>query len=276
MTLTPVDLGELKNKFKEIEEKVRDKILDFYVTVCPKCGRKAIVLASIWRITEPNPFELRLLCLNCNKKFKKSPTEDDILKLREVEHEKPCWYPENKLKYPNGVEFKEGTHKTEIDSIDKLFTKRNLISLSLIYREIESIDDELHRDMFKFAFTSMVHLASKLCPVAKPSERAHWSEFSATSFWAQHRYWIPPIFMESNVWMLFESAFYGRQGLLKGKEDSNENISYLKEAKKFEDFEKGANILISTQSALDLSNIPDNSVDYVFTDPPYGGGYTIF
>ena len=30
-------------------------------------------------------------------------------------------------------------------------------------------------------------------------------------------------------------------------------------------------VRISTQSATDLSNIPDESVDYIFTDPPYGG-----
>ena len=28
-------------------------------------------------------------------------------------------------------------------------------------------------------------------------------------------------------------------------------------------------VAISTQSATDLSNIPSNSVDYIFTDPPY-------
>lgn len=28
---------------------------------------------------------------------------------------------------------------------------------------------------------------------------------------------------------------------------------------------------ISTQTATNLSNIPDNSIDYIFTDPPYGG-----
>ena len=31
-----------------------------------------------------------------------------------------------------------------------------------------------------------------------------------------------------------------------------------------------ANTMISTQSATDLRNIPDNSCDYIFTDPPFG------
>jgi hypothetical protein len=79
--------------------------------------------------------------------------------------------------------------------------------------------------------------------------------------------------MESNVWLLFESAIKGRQGLLKGKQESNDEISHFKEAKTFEDLkEKNANVLIKTHNALGLTDVvPPNSVDYVFTDPPYGG-----
>jgi DNA modification methylase len=32
---------------------------------------------------------------------------------------------------------------------------------------------------------------------------------------------------------------------------------------------KSSNLLISTQSATNLAEIPDNSIDYIFTDPPY-------
>jgi len=75
--------------------------------------------------------------------------------------------------------------------------------------------------------------------------------------------------------MLFQSAVKGRQGLLKGKKEAGETVRFYKEAKSFEDLDNGANILISTQSALRLKNAPakitKESVDYVFTDPPYGG-----
>jgi len=113
--------------------------------------------------------------------------------------------------------------------------------------------------------------------IAKPGPRSHWSRHSATSFWAVHRYWIPPRFLESNVWMLFESAaIKGAQGVLRGKKDANKQIPFYKEATAFSDLEDDANILIGTQSALDLSSIPDNSIDYVFTDPPYGGDIQYF
>jgi len=83
--------------------------------------------------------------------------------------------------------------------------------------------------------------------------------------------------MESNAWMLFESAVIkGAQGVLRGKKDSNEQIPYYEEATTFSDFDDDANILILTHSALDLSKIPNNSIDYVFTDPPYGGDIQYF
>jgi DNA modification methylase len=34
--------------------------------------------------------------------------------------------------------------------------------------------------------------------------------------------------------------------------------------------------LLLNQSSLNLSEIPTNSVDYVFTDPPYGGSVQYF
>ena len=83
--------------------------------------------------------------------------------------------------------------------------------------------------------------------------------------------------MESNVWMLFESAVFGKQGLLKGKADSANSVKSYKRAKNLEDLGNGANILFETANALELTKIvPPNSVDYIFTDPPYGGAVQYF
>ena len=273
MTLIPVDLNKFEGAFEKIKTKVESRVQKLYQTECPKCGHKATVLATIWLRENNQPIELRLFCSSCNKRRKKKPTPSDVEKITDIDKmEIPYWYPKDELRYTSGEEFQEGTH-IGIDKVSDLFTKRNLIALSMVYHEIESIEDAKIRDLTKLAFTSMVHLASKLCPIAKPSPRSHWSKFSATSFWAQHRYWIPPRFMESNVWMLFESSVLGRQGVLNGKKEAEELVSYYKEAKSFEDLKNDANIWILTGSALDLTHlgIPRREVNYVFTDPPYGG-----
>jgi len=258
-------LKRFEEAYKEIEMKTKDRILDLYQTKCPKCGKKANILVTVWLREENEPVEIRLFCSNCNKRLKKKPVSKDLERIADIEKlEIPYWYPKDKLRYPSGEEFQEGTH-VGIDTISGLFTKRNLLALSILYHEIENIKDPQIKDLMKFAFTSISHLASNMTP-DRPSR-----PFS--SFWPVHRYWVPPRFMESNVWVLFESGVLGKQGVLKGKKEAENIISYYKEAKGFDDLEKDANIWILTDSALNLEEIgiPRNSVDYVFTDPPYGG-----
>jgi len=268
MTLVPADLKEIMKAYEEIKEKVKHEINELYETRCPKCGKRALIICSIWELEKETPREIRLFCPKSNERLIKKPDKSDIQKIRAIQKtDMPYWVPKNKLCYPDGTEFKEGTYIEEINSVDNLFTRRNLIALSILYHQIELMNDGIVKDLLKFRFTSITHLASKMTPV-RPTR-----PFS--SFWPMHRYWVSPIFMESNVWLLFQSALKGRQGLLKGKEESNEMVKVYKEARSFEDIDNGANILISTQSALNLKDasarIPKESVDYVFTDPPYGG-----
>ena len=204
ITLMPVDLDKFKVAFDKIKTKVEATINKLYQTKCPECRSEASILATVWNREQNEPTELRLFCSRCGKRRKKEPTLDDLKKLAEIEKQDiPYWYPKVELKYPDGSEFMK---RETIGDIPHLFTRRNLIALSTLYHQVESINDAKIRDLMKFAFTSMAHLASKLCLVAKPSPRSHWSELSATSFWAVQSYWVPPRFMESNVWMLFESA----------------------------------------------------------------------
>jgi len=276
MTAMPADLEKFEDAFRVIERNVKDKTNELYITKC-ECGERASILATIWNRDNKEPIELRYYCEKCKKRKVKKPEKEDIELISEIEKKGiPYWHPTTRLAY-NDMEFKEGTHIAGIDQIDKLFTKRNLLALSRVYHRISDIPNKKIKNFMKFVFTSMVHLASNMCPVAKPSPNSHWSELSATSFWAVHRYWIPPTFMESNVWMLFESAVRGKQGLIKGKIESNEKIKTYKEVDVFKDLEDYANILIKTYNAIELQEIiPPNSVDYVFTDPPYGGAIQYF
>ncbi len=274
-TLSQVSSQEIEEAFRKIEIKLKDKINELYETECPKCNQKAIILATIWERGTKSPNEMRCICPEC-KKYATEPKHRDLALLNEIEGLKPKKHPKNRLAYDGNL-FKEGTHLPEYETIDSLFTKRNLYALSFLFEQIEKIENKKQRNAFKFVFTSMVHLASILCPVAKEGGKGHWSALSATSFWPVHRYWIPPLFMESNVWMLFESAVLGKQGVLKGKEDAANQIRVCKRAKNFRELNDGANLFVETTNALELTkHIPPNSVDYIFTDPPYGGAVQYF
>jgi DNA-directed RNA polymerase subunit M/transcription elongation factor TFIIS len=212
MTAISVDLKEIKKVYQKIKEKVEAKIENLYETHCPKCGKKTTFICSIWKNGDDFLKQIRLFCPKCQKKIKKKPDNEDIERVKRILDSKiPFWYPKTRLYYSSGKPFKK---KEKSETIVDLFTKRNLMALSILYHEIESLEENLLSDLMKFRFTSIVHLASKLTP-DRPTR-----PFS--SFWAMHSYWVPPVFMESNVWQLFKNAIQGRQGLLKGKEDSNE------------------------------------------------------
>jgi adenine-specific DNA methylase len=177
--------------------------------------------------------------------------------------EVPFWFPKDKLQYPNGKDFKEGTHVKSLDSVPSLFTHRNLIALAILNNEIESIQSKNIRDLMKLTFSSLI---------AQTTKMMLWSGSSRPS-WKVHRYWVPPNNVELNVWDRFENRYFD---VLEGKKEAKKTLdNFVAEGQNFDDLIDGKDFVISTQSALKLNDkpasIPPNSIDYVFTDPPYGG-----
>lgn len=175
----------------------------------------------------------------------------------------PFWYPDSKLRYDDGKPFMK---KERSETLSDLFTHRNLITLSILFDAIGRVQDEDVRNLLKFTFTSALAQTSKLCE-DRPTR-----PFS--SAWITHSYWIPQEFMEYNVWRVFSSHFEEKQGVLRGKKESQTSIGDKKlwrEAKRFKDLDGDKTILFKTLSVFDLSSeIPSDSIDYCFTDPPYG------
>ncbi|MGH9727574.1 MAG: DNA methyltransferase [Candidatus Acidiferrales bacterium] len=262
MTGKPADLGTIERAFTKISNRCQKEIESFYETDCAKCGAPAIILASVWDRVENRLTEIRYSCPHCRKRLRKRPSRTDLAALTKL-NRKPIrdWYPKDE--FPDGVTFAQGRREAGPHFYD-LFTKRNLRALSLLWEAIKDLGTDSERELMSFAFTSMVHLASKMTPVRDSRP------FS--SFWALNSYWVPLVYMESNVWVLYDSAVNQRQGLIAAKEDSNATIRKWREAKRFEDLSGDANIFLKVHNTLELSEIiPDNSIDYVFTDPPYGG-----
>lgn len=263
MTVLPIDLEKYVKAYERIEENVREPIDSLYETKCPKCGKKAVAICTRWKKETPTRIR-NLLCSSCGMVRNKNLGEEDKQKIESIENmEIPFWYPKDKLIYKTGEPFKEGTHNPELQTVSSLFTKRNLIALSMLNHEIESIEDIDVRDLMKFTFSSMLAQASKMMI---------WSKSSRPS-WKVHRYWVPDNNVELNVWDRFENRY---QKILNGKRALQKIIAdYYKEGKTFRDLLNDKTCLFSTQSALNLgenpASIPSNSVDYVFTDPPYGG-----
>jgi len=260
-TITPVNLLELLNAFNKVEKKVRNEIQALYKTECRNCHLQIEFECMIWEDSKPK--DVRYKCPNCGDRQEEgcSLLDSDKELIEQIGKTKiTSPYPDQPLYYADGNPFKE---KQKYESLGDLFTKRNLLALAILRDAISKEKNPELRFLLTMAFTSMVHLCSRMTPV-RPTR-----PFS--SLWSQHSYWYASENMEQNVWKVFESAVTGRQGIMEAKRESTEKLKDVRFAKNISQLQNSsANILIVTGNSLDFMNaIPDGSIDYIFTDPPY-------
>ncbi len=272
LTIKPVNLEQLRKAFERVENRIKEKILDLYKTSCRKCQHIFPFTCAVWeggRCTEIR-YES---CPHCGDRQEKncSPNRSDRALLQKIERMRiGAWYPKNRLYYTDGSPFKE---KQRYDTLDELFTKRNLAALAWLMESIEAETRRDLRDFLKVAFTSMVHLCSRMIAISNPLPTSHHTPFSSTG-WTQQSYWYAQDFMEQNVWEKFESSVLGHQGLFKAKAESNNYFSDIKIANRLADVLDGrADVYVYCGDSLELMKKMGDRygpfADYIFTDPPY-------
>ena len=160
--------------------------------------------------------------------------------------EKKLWYP---IKFPLPQQGSAQATKGYL-YVEDIFTKKEIISLALLLKELKKIKDKTFRELFTFTFSATLHYTNK---TLRP-------EKTASSITGVYRYWVPSKITDVNVWDYFERRFYHT---IKGKTETNNLIDGF--------YKAGDTCKIYNKSATELTNfIPENSVDYIFTDPPYG------
>lgn len=137
----------------------------------------------------------------------------------------------------------------ELTSTASFYSERNLGVLASIYEGIRAITDKAVRSKVLFAFTAVLTRASK---------RYQWSRKRPLNA-ANHNYYIAPVFYEWNVFDLHTRKV---EAVLRS--DSyirNESIPKLDDVAQLSEYR------LASSTEIDL---PDDSVDYIFTDPPFG------
>ena len=263
-TITSVNLKEFEKAFGKIKGRLEEKIDSLYETICPRCGAHVPAEAFVWK--NDTPIEIRLSCRCSKKALWKKPTRFDLKRLKEVENQKiPFWYPKTELVWNTRINVNKG------EKVSDLFTKRNLQALSMIFHEVETVENPDVRELLKFTFSSTLGQASKMVFVIRKRGRARGKVKKSkpeVGSWATRGYWVPPEFFEINAWNCFEQRYHK---VYRGKEESNTEIPKVERAKTFGELMNGKDFLIETFDVLELSKlIPDETIDYVFTDPPYG------
>ncbi|OQB75413.1 MAG: DNA methylase [Deltaproteobacteria bacterium ADurb.Bin135] len=167
-------------------------------------------------------------------------TDFELERLLEIESKEiPCWFPTNA--FDDTREMWRGVHRDQgITRACDFYTKRNLWALARLWEKIKSISDSDCRSIAQFAFTGIIAYVSKK------------QNFGGGGGGVSGTLYIPSFQMEKNVWSVFER-----------KADK------IVELWQTWSPDKTKSICIEG-SATNLDGVLDNSIDYIFTDPPFG------
>jgi DNA modification methylase len=153
------------------------------------------------------------------------------------------------LKEPKGFPSKVLLPKNaDVKTVGELFTQRNKVALWTLLTAIKKEENKILQDYFLFIYSGILARSSK----------TYWKDKDGkgggdSGIYKVYRYWIPPEPDERNVWELFESRLNRVAKLIR-----NDNKNLKSKPK------------IVCGSATDVSKkIGKESVDYIFTDPPY-------
>jgi len=169
----------------------------------------------------------------------------DLGKIREIESKDiPYWYPQ--VDFPkNFARWHSDLRLQCIYKVSELFTKRNLWALAALMKAINESALEIYASVFRLSVTGFLLALSRM--------QRYYPNSSFPSMVLPGTYYMPPVFAEEQVLYYFQNKL--KRNITGYKIINKELIS--------------TDCMISTESAVNLSGIRSQSVDYIFTDPPY-------
>ena len=245
-----VDLSLLAGYWKRIKKDFAPFVAQWYS--CPDIEGQELPI-SVLRDRSHRPVRLRY---GKGEQREIVLTEEQTEKYLCFENRKTIedWFPTDRLLANSRISAREGM------TVADLFTKRELACHSRLFRLINEYSSGAERDMMLLAFTANLANCSVLVPPI--TSRGEMSQGA----WMTGFY-IGETYIENNVLHYFENRL---NKVIKGKTDFLSKIS--------NDLfgSTDATSQITCYDAKRLKDIPDDSIDYVFTDPPYGDAVPYF
>lgn len=285
---TPVDVNALKAEFARIQETVKEEFDWLYGTTCDRCRGPATIQYTIWsdvlecarcraelvlwdvavdhgsgrvreRFTCPTcgkeqtkrearwlrsiPVVTNYECHgHCRPKRAKHPTtEAEKRRIAEIEAAPiPYWYPEDPLDPAREQVKRDNLFNRGIKTVADFYTKRNLWALARLWAEIH-LSESICQSHLRFWFTSFSWLASKMYRYRVSGGGGQ-----------QGKLTVPSLSKEQNV-------------LTVAIDKSKDLITLF-----LQRYVQNDAVIAITESATNLAKIPEDSVDYIWTDPPFG------
>jgi hypothetical protein len=159
----------------------------------------------------------------------------------------PYWYPANVI-LPSD---------SDVPYLDEIFTKKQLFQLSFIKNQIDQFPESSEKDLLLIVFCGTLSRANTAYSLPDDGRSIYSGDFT---IFHTGRYRIPKKKTEIPVLPVLKRRF---ADIVKAKQETNAD---------FRGYVNKETLQLVTGSATNLKPyLEDGSVDYVYTDPPYGG-----
>lgn len=251
VTIENINLEEFSNDFNKILNFCSDIQILLYQTHCIKCKGNALIGNMVWDSNIPQ--KIRGICEKCGA-FLKNPDEEDEKRVKYIEDNFYTLSNKNKIKKPLNDKIIKYVRRSSALKIVDLFTKRNIIALGILKSKINTIKNTRSRDLLNLTFSSMLPNVSLMIPGNPVTGNGR-------SGWVISKLYIPKIHTEKNVFIAFKQRF---NTIFEGKKELRLDVSDTR-------------VKMFNRSSENVNDIlRDNSIDYIFTDPPYGENIPYF
>lgn len=187
--------------------------------------------------------------------------EEHIKKLEKIIKVRSIDIPHDEIPLNWDRQYEDLLFKKNIKSFQDLFTKRNLLINLLTLDYIKKINlDDNDKKLLRLAFSDSLRDTNIMS-----FTNEGWQSGRPTT-WSKHAYWLPNQFCEVNVCDAFNKS---TKKIIKALQ-YNQQFNYkVKPTDKVDELTKDKNLFLHNGIISDLK-IPDEFVDCVITDPPYG------
>lgn len=259
-----------------------------YVCRDPVCKQRYSVLKTVQRSDKPpecDMYAIEYYCPACKNRGYKEPEKEDFnlfeKSKKEFERRKDeLIFPRQKI--PMGHNTKQIIN-FNYKYFHQMFNERQLLFLSLIFDEIDKMEDKNIRELFVTAFSSSLEYHNMMC-------QYNYGYRKIVNLFNHHVYSFTMMPVENNVWGAkvgagtFDSYL---ERLLRAKQYCNSPFEKYRRGNKvvsisisgekikgklasnFKELLQDKNAMVLCRTSEDMSFIPDKSVDAVITDPPY-------
>lgn len=282
----PCDVDDLGKAFDHLESKLGKRFAEIYGTIdeggeaaticwtiwstrhrCPTCGEEFL----LWDTIDQGSGRLgrTSTCPRCLSQFDRRRFEvidnvpayisfersdgsrgykladaDDISKAKEFRRDDIIdWFPTTPLGPDREMYQRCALHLHGVRSVADMYTTRNLLALSMLWSEIQKVEDHRLQRALAFAFTNTAWHGTRM---RRFNARGGHRPLTGTLY-------IPQLSSEANVLTVMRKKVGQLATFYAGYAPLAEELPAM---------------IVGSATALD--RVASDSIDYVFTDPPFG------